>query len=73
MDNAYYKQILAHNGTLEIDQNMALSPLTRGLVKGLARPNNFHNQFGPAMVKMARIGVLTGHQGQIRKTCGSVN
>ncbi|XP_021747942.1 peroxidase 57-like [Chenopodium quinoa] len=74
MDNAYYKQIVAHNGTLEIDQNMAISPLTKGIVKGLAKsPYQFLNEFGPAMVKMARIGVLTGHHGEIRKTCGSVN
>uniref|UniRef100_A0A7C8ZGJ7 Peroxidase n=1 Tax=Opuntia streptacantha TaxID=393608 RepID=A0A7C8ZGJ7_OPUST len=74
IDNAYYKQILAHNGTLEIDQNFALHPLTRGLVKGLAYKSHlFLDQFGPAMVKMARIGVLTGNQGEIRKTCGSIN
>lgn len=74
VDNGYYKQILAHNGTMEIDQYMGLHPLTRGLVKGLAdSPNQFRNKFGPAMVKMARIGVLTGNQGEIRKTCNSVN
>lgn len=72
VDNAYYKQILARNGVMEIDQNVALSPLTRGLVKELA--NNTHqflDQFGQAMVKMARIGVLTGSEGKIRKSCGS--
>ncbi|XP_074289346.1 peroxidase 57-like [Silene latifolia] len=74
IDNAYYKQILAHNGTMEIDQNLASSSLTRGMVQGLAYSRTqFLDQFGPAMVKMARIGVLTGYQGEIRKTCGSVN
>lgn len=74
IDNAYYKQILAHNGVMEIDQNLASNPSTRGLVIGLAKsPNQFLDQFGPAMVKMARIGVLTGNQGEIRKSCGSVN
>lgn len=74
IDNAYYKQILARNGVLEIDQNMALCPLTRGLVEELANsPHQFLDHFGPAMVKMARIGVLTGSQGEIRKSCGSVN
>lgn len=73
-DNAYYKQILANNGTMEIDANLATSPITRLLVATLARnPNQFLNQFGQAMVKMARIGVLTGTQGEIRKTCGSIN
>lgn len=74
VDNGYYKQILAHNGTMEIDQNLASSPLTRGLVTGLAYSRTqFLDQFGPAMVKMARIGVLTGSHGEIRKTCASVN
>ncbi|KAK9727022.1 hypothetical protein RND81_05G252900 [Saponaria officinalis] len=74
VDNAYYKQILAHNGTMEIDQNLASSHITKGLVKKLAYSHShFLDQFGPAMVKMARIGVLTGSHGEIRKTCGSVN
>ncbi|XP_021849875.1 peroxidase 60 [Spinacia oleracea] len=74
MDNDYYKQIVAHNGTLEIDQNLAINPLTRGIVEELANsPDQFLNEFGPAMVKMARIGVLTGDRGEIRKTCASVN
>ncbi|KNA22511.1 hypothetical protein SOVF_033580 [Spinacia oleracea] len=74
IDNGYYKQILAHNGVMEIDQNLALYPSTRCLVTGLAHnPNQFLERFGPAMVKMARIGVLTGSQGEIRKSCGSVN
>uniref|UniRef100_A0A7C8ZUL4 peroxidase n=1 Tax=Opuntia streptacantha TaxID=393608 RepID=A0A7C8ZUL4_OPUST len=74
VDNAFYNQILAHNGTMEIDQNMALHPLTSDLVKRLANsPDQFLDQFGQAMVKMGRIGVLTGNQGEIRKTCSSVN
>ncbi|KMT05461.1 hypothetical protein BVRB_7g175870 [Beta vulgaris subsp. vulgaris] len=74
IDNAYYKQILVHKGVLEIDQHLALSPATRGLVKELAYdPHHFLNQFGPAMKKMSKIGVLTGNQGEIRKHCGYVN
>lgn len=74
IDNAYYKQILAQNGVLEIDQNLASSPQTKDMVNTLAQgPDTFQNLFGRAMVKMARIGVLTGTQGQIRKSCGSIN
>lgn len=71
IDNAYYKQILVHKGVLEVDQNLALNPLTREDVKGLAYyPHDFFNKFGPAMVKMSKIGVLTGNHGEIRKKCG---
>ncbi|CAO2824786.1 unnamed protein product [Amaranthus hypochondriacus] len=74
IDNAYYKQILVHKGVLEIDQKLALNPITRGDVKRLAyNPYHFLNKFGPAMVKMSKIGVLTGNQGEIRKHCGYVN
>lgn len=74
IDNAYYKQIVAHNGTMEIDQNLASHPITSGRVRGLAySPYQFLNKFGPAMIKMARIGVLTGNQGEIRKTCSAIN
>lgn len=74
IDNGYYKQILANKGILEIDTNMAYSPLTNGIVRKLAfTPDYFLNKFGPAMVKMGRIGVLTGKQGEIRKSCRVVN
>lgn len=74
IDNGYYKQILMDKGILEIDANMAFSPLTHNLVKELAfHPSYFFDNFGPAMVKMGRINVLTGHQGEIRKYCHSIN
>ncbi|KAL9228593.1 hypothetical protein vseg_004153 [Gypsophila vaccaria] len=74
IDNGYYKQILADKGLLEIDTNMAFSPLTHNIVKELAfSPSYFLDKFGPAMVKMGRINVLTGHQGEIRKNCRAVN
>ncbi|KAH9605791.1 hypothetical protein KSS87_008973 [Heliosperma pusillum] len=63
IDNGYYNQILHSKGILEIDDNLAFSPLTNGIVKFLAyTPNAFHDRFGPAMVKMGRINVLTGNQ-----------
>ena len=59
---------------MEIDQNLASDPLTGGLVRVLAGSNQlFSETFWVAMVKMARIGVLTGNQGEIRKTCRAVN
>lgn len=74
IDNAYYNQIIRGNGTMEIDQNLASDPLTGGLVRVLAGSNQlFSDTFWAAMVKMARIGVLTGNQGEIRKTCRAVN
>ncbi|XP_074289343.1 cationic peroxidase 2-like [Silene latifolia] len=74
IDNGYYRQILHNKGILEIDDNLAFSPLTNGIVKQLAyTPGLFHDKFGPAMVKMGRINVLTGNQGEIRRLCRAVN
>ncbi|XP_010685989.2 peroxidase 57 [Beta vulgaris subsp. vulgaris] len=74
MDNTYYKQLLVNQGILGVDANIGSSPLTNSIVKKLAyAPGYFDNKFGPAMVNMGRIGVLTGKQGEIRKYCGAVN
>ncbi|KNA08839.1 hypothetical protein SOVF_158810 [Spinacia oleracea] len=74
MDNSYYKQLLVNQGILEIDANIASSPLTNSIVKKLAyAPGYFESRFGPAMVNMGRIGVLTGKQGEVRRYCGAVN
>jgi len=65
---------VAHNGTLEIDQQLAIHPETRGIVTGLARSRfQFLKKFGPSMIKMGRIGVLTGYEGEIRKSCRARN
>ncbi|XP_074303080.1 peroxidase 57-like [Silene latifolia] len=75
MDNGYYKQIVANRGILEIDVNIANSPLTNSIVKKLAYSDGslFLDKFGQAMIKMGRIGVLTGNQGEIRRSCRAIN
>ncbi|KMS97201.1 hypothetical protein BVRB_7g177530 [Beta vulgaris subsp. vulgaris] len=74
VDNGFMKHLLFNHGLLEVDANIATSPLTNSIVKKLAyAPGYFDNKFGPAMVKMGRIGVLTGNHGEVRKYCGAVN
>ncbi|KAL9228679.1 hypothetical protein vseg_004232 [Gypsophila vaccaria] len=74
IDNGYYKQLISNRGILEIDANIANSPLTNSIVQKLAYSNvAFQDKFGHAMVKMGRIGVLTGKQGEIRRSCGAIN
>ncbi|KAK9727150.1 hypothetical protein RND81_05G261700 [Saponaria officinalis] len=75
IDNGYYKQLVANRGILEIDANIAISPLTNSIVKKLAYSNGgyFLDKFGQVMIKMGRIGVLTGNQGEIRRSCHAVN
>ncbi|KAG6507133.1 peroxidase 57-like [Zingiber officinale] len=73
VDNSYYKQILARRGILKVDQNIATDKLTNATVKALATGSSFPTLFGGAMVRMGAIQVLTGKQGQIRKSCRIVN
>ncbi|XP_048504157.1 peroxidase 60-like [Beta vulgaris subsp. vulgaris] len=72
IDNSFYKQILVGRGILQIDQEIALDSRTSDFVKELAKNNNtFLAKFGEAMVKMGAIEVLTGEQGEIRRSCNS--
>jgi len=72
-DNGFFKAIRARKGVLQIDQDLALDSRTRDIVKRFANTQEFLLKFGKAMVKMGRIGVLTGNQGEVRKHCRSVN
>ncbi|XP_021279152.1 peroxidase 60 [Herrania umbratica] len=73
VDNSFYKQIILKRGILQIDQELALDPLTNGTVASIATSNDFPAKFGQAMVKLGAVGVLTGSQGEIRKSCSVTN
>jgi len=73
-DKSYYKQLEKNHGILQIDQELTHDPTTSSIVKSLAGPaSRFGSSFGQAMVKMGKIGVLTGSQGEIRKVCSQIN
>ncbi|XP_022003571.1 peroxidase 60 [Helianthus annuus] len=73
VDNSFYTQIMLHRGVLQFDQELALDPLTQSTVAAIAHSDDFNTKFGQAMVKMGAIQVLTGEQGQIRKSCRAIN
>ncbi|XP_071729600.1 peroxidase 60-like [Rutidosis leptorrhynchoides] len=73
MDKSFYNQIILHKGILQIDQELALDRLSRSTVAAIAKSSDYNTKFGQAMVKMGTIQVLTGTQGQIRKSCRAVN
>lgn len=73
VDNSYYKQILMHKGILQIDQELALDPSTQSTVTYIASGSDFRTQFGQAMVKLGAVQVLTGNQGEIRRSCRATN
>lgn len=75
MDNQYYKNLLA--GTVAFDSDMALmeDPETAALVELYARePSEYWTErFAAAMVKISKMDVLTGSEGEIRLNCSKVN
>ncbi|KAH8486553.1 hypothetical protein H0E87_025532 [Populus deltoides] len=67
------KTVMLHRGILQIDQDLGTDPLTMPVVKNLANAFDFPARFGAAMVKLGAIGVLTGTQGEIRRSCRATN
>ncbi|KAG9452479.1 hypothetical protein H6P81_005383 [Aristolochia fimbriata] len=74
VDDSFYGQILARRGILQIDQALALHPLTRPTVEFLSTDPNFALRFGDAMAKLSAVDVVTDvDRGQIRRSCRAVN
>ena len=73
-DNSYYRGVVARKGLFVSDQALLHDGMTENQVQRFIRstPEFFH-EFGVAMIKMGRIGVLTGKKGEIRRHCALVN
>ncbi|KAK4477925.1 hypothetical protein RD792_017190 [Penstemon davidsonii] len=73
VDNSYYRQIVKRRGVLQIDQDLALDPLSNNTVAAIANGFDFSTRFGQAMIKLGGVQVLTGKQGEIRRSCRATN
>ncbi|XP_050221395.1 peroxidase 60-like [Mercurialis annua] len=73
MDVSYYQNVMMHRGILQIDQELALDPVTMPIVRNLANAFDFPTRFGAAMVKLGALGVLTDKEGEIRISCRAPN
>ncbi|VVB17962.1 unnamed protein product [Arabis nemorensis] len=76
-DTSYLNNLRIGRGVLESDQNLWTDPETRAIVQrllGLRFPFLlFRPEFASSMVKMSRIEVKTGLDGEIRRVCSAVN
>ncbi|KAG4931126.1 hypothetical protein AAZX31_17G187100 [Glycine max] len=73
-DNQYYKNLQQGRGLLASDQALFTHKRTRDLVNLFASNNTaFEASFVSAMMKLGRIGVKTGNQGEIRHDCTMIN
>ncbi|KFK28588.1 hypothetical protein AALP_AA7G016800 [Arabis alpina] len=70
-DVSYFSLVAKRRGLFQSDAALLDNSKTRAHVFKLARTHGstFFTDFGVSMVKMGRIGVLTGRAGEIRKSC----
>ncbi|KAK9075270.1 hypothetical protein SSX86_003592 [Deinandra increscens subsp. villosa] len=73
-DTGYYMDVLNNRGLFTSDQSLLASPSTANQVRqNTMNPFVWKSKFADAMVKMGRIGVITGQQGEVRTNCRVVN
>ncbi|XP_076922099.1 peroxidase 27-like [Bidens hawaiensis] len=73
-DDSYFRLVTKRRGLLESDAALLNDPETKAyLLKSISHGSTFFEDFGVSMVKMGRIGVLTGSQGEVRKVCSKTN
>ncbi|GFP82073.1 peroxidase 44 [Phtheirospermum japonicum] len=74
VDNQFYNQTQFRRGILQIDQELVRDRSTSPIVSGYAKDGAlFGKSFASAMVKMSKIQVLVGKNGEIRRNCRIFN
>ncbi|XP_051140459.1 peroxidase 10-like [Andrographis paniculata] len=73
-DNSYFKMLVNNSGVLQSDQVLMTDNTTAACVLNYSKSLPlFLKDFAASMVKMSKIGVITGQEGQIRRSCRAVN
>ncbi|CAK9133537.1 unnamed protein product [Ilex paraguariensis] len=73
-DTHYYSIVSKRRGLFQSDGALLSDSETKAYVLSqISSGSTFLKDFGPAMVKMGKIGVLTGKSGEIRKRCAFIN
>lgn len=74
IDNSYFGNVIAKKMPLTIDRLLPLDAKTGPIMKDLlTKPTEFLPLFGKALEKLTVLKVLTGKDGEIRKTCAEFN
>lgn len=74
-DADYYDLVARRRGLFHSDAALLEDNVTRGYVYSRIKSpeSSFFADFGGAMVKMGKVGVLTDRAGEIRNNCALVN
>eukprot|EP00253_Pinus_taeda_P024305 PITA_24305 len=76
LDNVYYDELKRKHGLFTSDAALLTDPNTNNVVNANSGRPNLHRwqlRFGAAMVKMGKISVLSGNEGEIRHNCRVIN
>jgi peroxidase len=73
-DNVYYQNLVAGKGLFSSDQVLFTNSASQSSVRRFAaNAGDFSGAFATAMLKLGRVDVKTGRQGQIRRDCTAFN
>ncbi|KAG2621165.1 peroxidase 24-like [Panicum virgatum] len=72
-DAHYFVNLKLGRGLFASDAALLADRRAAGMIHGLTRQEHFLREFGNAVRKMGRVGVLTGEHGEIRRHCRAVN
>ncbi|KAJ1430170.1 Secretory peroxidase [Sesbania bispinosa] len=73
-DNQYYQNLLTNKGLFQSDSVLLNDDRTRKLVENLANNQDlFFDNWGQSFMKLTSIGVKTGDEGEIRRSCAATN
>lgn len=73
LDTSYYKLVQNGRGLLTSDNALMADGNTRAMVAGMAAdPEGWKAKFSQALVKLSKLDVLVGGNGEIRQQCGAV-
>jgi peroxidase len=72
-DGNYYPILLQNKGLFISDATLLTTKQSRNIVNELVSQNKFFTEFAQSMQRMGAIEILSGSDGEIRKTCSVVN
>lgn len=72
-DAHYFVNLKLGRGLFASDAALLTDRRAAGMIHRLTRQEHFLEEFRNAVRKMGRVGVLTGHHGEIRRNCRAVN
>ncbi|GAB2221439.1 hypothetical protein Drorol1_Dr00012617 [Drosera rotundifolia] len=72
-NNHYYQAVLNNKGLFVSDATLITDPRSTVYVNMMTDPEYFFSNFATSIMKMGKINILIGQNGEIRKNCRVVN